>query len=151
MPTQSIKEFLQNHDVKYSTVKHTPAYTAPEIAANSHISGKILAKVVVVKLDGKFALIVEPSNQLINLELLKEQIGAKKIELASEFEFKDKFPDCELGAMPPFGELYDMDVYIADSLTKDQQIAFNGGTHSELIKMTYRDFEKLVHPKILKH
>lgn len=83
MPKSSIKEFLKNHDVKYSTVKHTPAYTAPEIAANSHISGKILAKVVIVKLDGKFAMIVEPSHQLVNLNLLKEQTGAKKIELAS--------------------------------------------------------------------
>lgn len=151
MPKQSIKEYLKNHEVKYSTVEHTPAYTAPEIAANSHISGKLLAKVVIVKLDGKFAMIVEPSNQLVNLDLLKDQIGAKKIELASEYEFKDKFPDCELGAMPPFGELYDMDVYVAESLTKDGQIAFNAGTHTELIKMKYRDFEKLVHPKILKH
>lgn len=151
MGKDAIKKFLDKNHVQYSVISHTPAYTAPEIAANSHVSGKFLAKVVIVKIDGKFAMIVEPANRKVNLKDLKELTGGRKIELASEYEFKDKFPDCELGAMPPFGNLYHMDVYVAESLTKDNQIAFNAGNHSELIKMSYADFEKLVHPNIIKH
>ncbi len=151
MPKQSVKEFLDENQIHYSIIQHTPAYTAPEIAATSHISGKFLAKVVIVKIDGKFAMVVEPANRKVNLKTLEELTGGSKVELASEYEFQDKFPDCELGAMPPFGQLYDMDVYVAEVLTKDKQIAFNAGNHSELIKMSYKDFEQLVHPNILKH
>lgn len=151
MPKLLLKEYLDKNHVNYSTIQHTPAYTAPEVAANSHIPGKYLAKVVIVKIDGKFAMVVEPAHQKVNLKSLKELTGASKIELASEYEFKDKFPDCEVGAMPPFGNLYDMDVWVAESLTKDDEIAFNACNHAELFKMSYKDFEKLVHPKILKH
>jgi Ala-tRNA(Pro) deacylase len=151
MPNQAIKEFLDNHHIKYSTIQHTPAYTAPEIAATSHVRGRNLAKVVVVKLDGKLAMVVEAAHEKVNLERLKKITSAKKIELASEYEFKDKFSDCELGAMPPFGNLYHMDVYVSETLTRDGNIVFNAGTHSELIKMSFRDFVKLVHPHILKH
>jgi Ala-tRNA(Pro) deacylase len=151
MAMQTIKEFLNNNNVNYSIIQHTPAYTAPETAANSHISGKFLAKVVIIKIDGKFAMVVEPAHQKVNLKSLKASTGGKKVELASEYEFKDRFPNCELGAMPPFGNLYDMDVYVAESITKDPDIAFNAGNHSELIKMSYKDFEKIVHPQIIKH
>jgi Ala-tRNA(Pro) deacylase len=151
MATQSVKEFLDKNHINYSIISHTPAYTAPEVAANSHISGKFFAKVVIVKIDGKFAMVVEPAHQKVNLNSLKEMIGSKKLELASEYEFKDQFPDCELGAMPPFGNLYDMDVYVAETLTRDKDIAFNAGNHTELIKMSYKDFEKIVHPHIIKH
>jgi Ala-tRNA(Pro) deacylase len=151
MPNQSIKQFLKEHDITYSTIQHTPAYTAPEIAATSHIPGKFLAKVVIVKLDNKFAIVLVPAHEKVDLEALKRSTKASKVELASEFEFRDKFPDCEVGAMPPFGELYDMDVYVAESLANDDERAFNGGSHSELIKMSYKDFEKLVHPRIIKH
>lgn len=151
MTKLSIKEFLDDNNVNYSIISHTPAYTAPEIAANCHISGKFLAKVVIIKIDGKFAMVVEPAHKKVNLKSFQETTNGKKIELASEYEFKDRFPDCELGAMPPFGNLYDMDVYVDETLTKDKQIAFNAGNHSELIKMSYSDFEKLVHPNIIKH
>lgn len=151
MAKQSVKEFLDENNVNYSVIQHTPAYTAAEIAANCHISGKFLAKVVIIKIDGKLAMVVEPANQKVNLRSLEESVGGSKVELASEYEFKDKFPNCELGAMPPFGNLYDMDVYVAERLTKDNEIAFNAGNHSELIKMSYQDFAKLVHPNIIKH
>jgi Ala-tRNA(Pro) deacylase len=151
MVKQSIREYLDQNHVNYSIISHTTAYTAPEIAANSHVSGKFLAKVVIIKIDGKLAMIVEPANQRVNLKQLKELTGCDKIELASEYEFKDKFPNCELGAMPPFGNLYDMDVYVSERLTRDKEIAFNAGNHSELIKMSFGDYEKLVHPNIIKH
>ncbi|MBA2653645.1 MAG: YbaK/EbsC family protein [Gammaproteobacteria bacterium] len=151
MAKHIVKDFLDKNHVNYSVIQHTPAYTAPEIAANCHISGKYLAKVVIIKVDDKFAMVVEPAHQRVNLKSLKELLKGSKIELASESEFQDKFPDCEVGAVPPFGNLYDMDVYVSEKLTKDDQIAFSGGKHTELIKMSYKDFEKLVHPNILKH
>ncbi len=151
MLNPSLKTFLNKNQVRYSVIQHTPAYTAPEIAANCHLSGKFMAKVVIVKIDGKFAMVVEPAHQKVNLKSLEAMCDGKKVELASEYEFQDRFPDCELGAMPPFGNLYDMDVYVADGLTQDDQIAFNAGNHKELIKMSYQDFEKLVHPHIIKH
>lgn len=151
MATQGLKEFLDDNNVHYQIISHTPAYTAPEVAASCHLSGKFFAKVVIIKIDGKFAMVVEPAHQKINLKSLEELTGGSKVELASEYEFKDKFPDCELGAMPPFGNLYNMDVYVVESLTKDHEIAFNACNHSELIKMSYKDFAKLVHPNIIKH
>lgn len=139
------------NNVEYSLISHSPAYTAPEIAAICHLPGKYLAKVVIIKVDGKFAMVVEPANKRVNFKSFAQLIGANKVELASESEFQNKFPDCELGAMPPFGNLYDMDVYVAESLTEDKQIAFNAGSHDELIRMSFKDYERLVHPNILKH
>lgn len=146
-----ITNFLDQQHIAYSLLRHTTAYTAAETAENCHISGDCMAKVVIVKLDGKLAMVVEPAHQKVNLKLLEELTHAHKVELASEYEFQEKFPDCEVGAMPPLGNLYNMDVYISPALTKNEQIIFNAGNHSELIKMSYSDFERLVHPHILKH
>jgi len=150
MPLTKIKEFLDKNNVKYVIVQHSPAYTAQEIAANAHISGRELAKTVMIKIDGKIAMAVLPANFKISFEQLKDALGAENVRLAYEQEFMDKFPDCEVGAMPPFGNLYGMDVYVAESLTEDEEIAFNACSHSELIKMKYKDFEKLVHPKVMR-
>jgi Ala-tRNA(Pro) deacylase len=151
MSNTTVKEFLDENKVNYSIITHTPAYTAPEVAAICHLPGKFLAKVVIIKVDGKFAMVVEPAHQKVNLKSFSELTGRSNVELANESEFQDKFPGCELGAMPPFGNLYDMDVYVAESLTRGNQIAFNAGSHKELIKMSFKDFERLVHPNILKH
>jgi Ala-tRNA(Pro) deacylase len=150
MPVKKIKEFLNKNKVKYVSIKHSPAYTSQEIAASAHIPGKELAKTVVVKLDGKIAMAVLPASCKIDLGLLKKASGAQKVELSGEEEFKDLFADCDIGAMPPFGNLYGMDVYADESLTGDQNIAFNAGSHTELIKLAYTDFEKLVAPKVVK-
>jgi Ala-tRNA(Pro) deacylase len=148
MPVKALKEFLDRHKVKYTTINHSTAYTAQEIAAAAHVPGKELAKTVVVKIDGKMALAVLPASQRVDFARLKELAGAKKVELASEQEFKELFPECEVGAMPPFGNLYGMEVYAAQSLAEDEQIAFNAGSHTQLIKLAYEDFERLVQPKI---
>ena len=150
MPLKRLQEFLDNHGVKYVTIRHSPAYTAQEIAQSAHIHGQDLAKTVMVKIDGKMAMAVLPASQKVDLELLREAAGAKKVELAREAEFQERFPGCEPGAMPPFGNLYGMDVYVADALTADKQIAFNAGSHTELIKTAYEDFERLVQPKVKK-
>jgi Ala-tRNA(Pro) deacylase len=144
-----LKHCLDDHHVKYMTIKHSPAYTAQEIAESAHIRGSEMAKTVVVKLDGRLAMTVLPASQKLNLNLLKQAAGARDAGLAQEAEFKDKFPECELGAMPPFGNLYGIDTYVADRLTEDEYIAFNAGTHTELIRMRFRDFEHLAEPRIL--
>ncbi|GAB4241710.1 MAG: YbaK/EbsC family protein [Acidobacteriota bacterium] len=149
MPWSQVKQFLDENQVPYVTISHSPAYTAQGIAAAAHVKGKELAKVVMIKVDGRLAMAVLPAPYKVNFDKLREAIGCREVTLAAEEEFGHLFPDCELGAMPPFGNLYGLDVYVAKSLTEDEEIAFNAGTHSELIRMAYKDFERLVKPKVL--
>jgi len=150
MPGQEVRRFLDKHNIQYVTIIHSPAYTAQGIAAAAHVVGRELAKTVMVKVGGKMAMAVLPAPFKVNFDLLREAIGSSHVELATEKEFEGMFPDCEVGAMPPFGNLYGMDVYVAETLAEDDEIAFNAGTHTELIRMNYRDFEQLVNPKILR-
>jgi len=148
MPVKKLKEFLDKEKVKYVTMKHSEAFTAQEIAASAHVPGKEMAKTVVVKLDGKMALAVLPASKKVDFQALREVAGAGHAGLATEDEFRELFPDCDLGAMPPFGNLYGMPVYVTGSLAEDEEIAFNAGSHTELIRLRYRDFERLVKPKV---
>jgi len=148
MPAQQLKSFLDKNHVKYTTIGHSPAYTAQEIAASAHIPGKDLAKTVIVKVDGEFAMAVLPASMHISLSRLRTAAGVGATELASEDEFETLFPDCELGAMPPFGNLYDMPVFVDVRLAEDEDIAFNAGSHTELVQLSYSDFDKLVHPQV---
>jgi Ala-tRNA(Pro) deacylase len=150
MPVKKLREFLDTRAIKYVSIVHSMAYTAQEIAAASHIPGKELAKTVMVKLDGKMAMAVLPASYKVDFDLLKKASGANEVELAGEEEFKDMFPECEVGAMPPFGNLYGMEVFVAESLAEDEEIAFNAGSHTELIKLSYKDFNALVQPTKLK-
>ena len=150
MPSKKLREFLDGKGVKYISIIHSKAYTAQEIAATAHIPGKELAKTVMIKVDGQLAMAVLPASYKVDFDLLTDALKADRVRLAYEQEFKDKCPDCEVGAMPPFGNLYEMEVYVAESLLEDEEIAFNAGTHTELMKMKYKDFERLVKPKILK-
>jgi Ala-tRNA(Pro) deacylase len=149
MPAKKLKEFLDKNNIKYVSIKHSPAFTSQEIAQSVHIPGKSFAKTVIVKLDKKFAMAVVPAKFLIDIDKMKEITGADFIELADEKEFENLFPGCEVGAMPPFGNLYDMDVFVAETLTRYEEITFNAGTHTEVIKLAYKDFEKLVQPKVV--
>ena len=143
MPAQKLKDFLDWHNIKYVTIRHSLAYTAQEIAASAHIAGKELAKTVMVKIDDKMAMAVLPASYKVNFDLLKKAAGAHKVELANEQEFRDMFPESEVGAMPPFGNLYGMEVFVDESLSQDDEIAFNAGSHTELIKLAYKDFEAI--------
>jgi Ala-tRNA(Pro) deacylase len=147
MPVDKLKRFLDENGVKYVVISHSRAYTAQEVAASAHIPGKELAKTVVVKIDGKIAMAVLPASYKVDFNQLCKEIGGCKVELASEKEFKDIFPDCEVGAMPPFGNLYGMRVFVAKTLTEDEEISFNAGTHTELVRMKYSDFQRLVQPE----
>ncbi|MDH3496331.1 MAG: YbaK/EbsC family protein [Gemmatimonadota bacterium] len=149
MPIRKLKQFLDEHGVRYVTVRHSPAFTAQEVAASAHISGYEMAKTVIVKVNGQMAMAVLPAPMHVDLPHLQELIGADRVELATESEFKERFAESELGAMPPFGNLYGMDVYVADRLADDEYIAFNAGTHTELIRLRYREFEQLVRPRVL--
>ncbi len=150
MPAKILKEYLDKHNVKYVTIKHSLAFTAQEIAASAHIKGKELAKTVLIKMNGKMAMCVLPASYKVNFDQLKELMSIENIRLANEVEFKDKFPECEVGAMPPFGNLYGIDVYVADILAQDEDIAFNACNHTELIQMSFKDYMKLVKPKLLR-
>lgn len=150
MPAEKLKDFLDTNNVKYVTISHSPAYTAQQIAASADIPGKELAKTVIVKIDDALAMAVLPASYKVDFDSLKEAAGAGKVELASEREFENMFPECDVGAMPPFGNLYGLPVYVAESLAEDEEIAFNAGSHTELIRMSYADFENLVKPKVVK-
>jgi Ala-tRNA(Pro) deacylase len=150
MPLQKLKEFLDSENVRYVVISHSPAYTAAGIAALAHIPGKELAKTVIVKIDGALAMAVVSASQHVDLRLLKDATFAKNVNLATEDEFKERFPDCEVGAMPPFGNLYGMPVFADEILSRDKEIAFNAGSHRELVRIAWEDFEKLVQPRVLK-
>jgi Ala-tRNA(Pro) deacylase len=150
MPVQKLKAFLDSNGVEYVTINHSKAFTASRVAASAHIPGKELAKTVMVIVDDQMSMAVLPASYRIDFCLLKEALGVGKVELASEMEFKFNFPNCEVGAMPPFGNLWDMPVYVAESLAEDEEISFNAGTHTELIKLAYKDFERLVKPVVIR-
>jgi Ala-tRNA(Pro) deacylase len=148
MPLNKLREFLDSHQIKYLLISHSAAYTAQGIAALAHVSGKRLAKTVIVKIDGVLAMAVVPAALHVDLDRLRHLTGGLAIAIASEAEFKDAFPDCETGAMPPFGNLYDMAVYADASLAENEEITFSAGTHRELVRMAWGDMVRLVNPQI---
>jgi Ala-tRNA(Pro) deacylase len=147
MALATLDRFLADNHVDYRRIMHPLAYTAQEVASAAHIPGHNLAKTVMVKLDGLLAMVVMHADQYLDLENLKRETGATQAEVAAEYEFAEQFRDCELGAMPPFGNLYGMDVYADWDLMDDNEIAFNAGSHVELVRMSFRDYERLVQPK----
>jgi Ala-tRNA(Pro) deacylase len=148
MPLSKVREFLDSHNVKYLVISHSLAYTAQGVAALTHVSGKKLAKTVIVKIDGILAMAVIPAPDHVDLDRLRILTGAQTVEIASEREFKDAFPDCETGAMPPFGNLYDMQVYADARLAQHEEITFSAGTHRELVRMHWEDLTRLVNPTV---
>ncbi len=150
MPLERLKNFLDSNAVKYVLVKHSPAYTAQELAALSHVPGKEWAKTVMVKLDGKVAMAVVPASSRVVFDLLRGASGAKAAALANEQEFRDLCPGCEVGAMPPFGNLFGMEVYVDETLAEDAEIAFNAGTFTEVMRLPFADFARLAKPKVVR-
>ena len=149
MPETKLKNFLNSRGVKYQTIEHPPTYTAAETAASAHVVDRDFAKPVIVETGGGMAMVVLPADRKIVLSDLREMLGDPHLRLADENDFITRFPDCELGAMPPFGNLYGLPVYVAESLAEEPEIAFNAGTHREAIKMSYEDYAELVQPTVL--
>jgi len=148
MSLSKVRDFLDSHHVKYLVISHSLAYTAQGVAALTHLSGKKLAKTVIVKIDGILAMAVVPASLHVNLDRLRTLAGAQAVEIATEREFKDAFPDCETGAMPPFGILYDMTVYADANLARNEEITFSAGSHRELVRMRWDDMVRLVNPLV---
>jgi Ala-tRNA(Pro) deacylase len=148
MRASRVKEFLDTNHVNYSTISHPTSYTAQGTAATAHVSGNELAKTIIVNVDGQLAMAVLPASAQLDLVAFKKLTDVRSASLASELEFDEKFPDCDLGAMPPFGNLYNIPVYVDERLSQDKEIAFNAGSHNELVLMKYEDFERLVSPTV---
>jgi Ala-tRNA(Pro) deacylase len=149
MTVSKLKAFLDEQGVPYTSIAHSPAYTSQKTAATAHVPGKELAKSVVIRVDGALALAVLPATAQVDFPKLRAVLGTEKVELVPEADFRDRFSDCEVGAMPPFGNLYDVPVYVAANLAEDEEIAFNACSHTELIRLAYADFERLVQPTVL--
>ena len=148
MPVKTLKQFLDKEKVKYVSIIHSTAYTAQEVAASAHIPGKELAKTVIVHLDGQTAMAVLPANRKVVLQDLREATGADQVKLVPEEQFKQKFPDCEIGAMPPFGDEYGVETYVEANLAADEEILIPAGTHEDSVLMAWPDYQRLAKPKV---
>ena len=145
---RKLKDYLEKNQVSYEVGIHQEVFTAQEIAAAQHVPGREMAKVVMVKADGKMVMLVLPASYRVELKKLKDVLDCKKVGMAKEKEFQDLFPDCDVGAMPPFGNLYNMEVWVDKMLTEDASIVFQAGNHIETIRIKYSDYVRLVNPKV---
>ncbi|MEE9487302.1 MAG: YbaK/EbsC family protein [Candidatus Brocadiales bacterium] len=146
---RKLKEYLDKSEAPYKVSTHQEVYTAQEVAATLHVPGKDIVKVVIVKTEGKFIMAVLPADHKVNVDKLRTVLRDPEARLATEGEFKGLFPDCDVGAMPPFGNLYNVGVYVDKSLAEDEEIVFQAGSHVETVKMKYRDFDRLVGPEVI--
>jgi Uncharacterized conserved protein len=145
-----LKQLLDSNRVHYQTIPHPVAYDAQRTAQAAHVSGHDFAKTVVVKADGQLCMAVLPASEQVHLEELRHALGAREVTLADEDELRAAFPDCDLGAMPPFGGMYGMEVFVNPRLREDEKIAFNAGSHDEVLRIRYQDFERLARPNLLR-
>ena len=144
-----LHNFLDELHAPYTTLHHNRTVTAHDTAAAAHLDNQLFAKTVMLKVDGTLAMVVMPAAYRVDLTRLSRALGGPMVELAEESEFRDAFPDCELGAMPPFGHLYGMPVYVDSRLAQQPEIAFNAGTHTEACRMPYGEFERLAQPELM--
>ena len=149
MPIRSLNEFLDENEVRYRCHNHKPTYTAQETAETLHVSGYDLAKAVLLKVDGRLVMAVMPACEKVDLDLFKRKVGAKKVKLATEDDIARMTPMCERGSLPPFGNLYGVEVIVSSTLSTDEVICFSAGSHTEDISLAYDDWEQLVHPKVM--
>lgn len=143
-----LEEYLAENNITYKTVSHPEAFTAQEIAAALHVHGKDLIKSVMLKADGRLVMAVLPASWRIDFNKVKELLNCREVRLAKEDEFRGNFPDCETGAEPPFGNLYNVETIVDKTLTADERIFFNAGNHYEAVEMDWSDFERLVRPRV---
>lgn len=149
MAATRLIQYLDEHAIKYVSTRHSPAFTAAEVAVSANVASRSFAKTIIIEIEGEPAMLVLPANRRILIHDLRDMLGTEQVKLASEAHIRDLFPDCELGAMPPIGPLYGLKVHVTASLTQEREITFNAGTHTETITMAYADFARLVHPSII--
>jgi len=150
MSEPRLQQYLHAHGIGFETIHHARTITAQDTAHSVHVDDAELAKSVMVKLGGRMAMVVLGADKRLDLTALSRATGQAPALLAEEREFAVLFPDCELGAMPPFGNLYGIDVYVDDALSQDHEIAFNAGSHTEVMRIPFALFEQLVHPRRLR-
>jgi Ala-tRNA(Pro) deacylase len=143
-----LEDYLRENRIPFETQHHPRAVTAQEVAASEHVPGKMLAKTVMVLADREMVMLALPASYQVDLGKAATALGVKEARLAEEEEFEDTFPDCEIGAMPPFGNLYGVPVYVDETLAEDETIVFRSGTHTDTMSVSYADFERLVEPTI---
>ncbi|MFQ5605851.1 MAG: aminoacyl-tRNA deacylase [bacterium] len=146
---QPIRSYLDEHKIPFEVIHHRRDYTAQETAADTHTKGKEFAKTVILYVDNNYCMAVLPATYQLDLEKIKNVLKAKEVNLASEEEISGICADCEVGAMPPLGRLYDLPVYVSHHLAEDDMITFNAGTHEDVIRMKYREFAELVQPVVI--
>ena len=145
---KKLKDYLEKNQVRYEVGYHERVYTSQEIAAAMHVPGKELTKVIMVKADGKMVMLVLPASYRVETKKLKKVFQCKRLGIAKEKDFEELFPDCEMGAMPPFGNLYNLEVWVDQILTEDEFIVFQAGSHVETLRIKYSDYARLVSPKV---
>lgn len=148
MISTRLRNLLEENGVTFEVVRHDPAFTAQQLAARIHVPGKEFVKSVVVRLDGRYAIAALPAHRLVDEKALARVAGAARCELATEAEFRDLFPECEVGAMPPVGRLYDLPTYVDEEVTRDESIVANAGTHAEAIRLRYQDLARVARPTV---
>lgn len=146
---ERLVSYLNEHQVPFQAQQHARAFSAQKIAEGEHIPGNMVAKTVIILADNKMMALVLPASYRADLNKFRAILGAKEVRLAHEEEFTDAFPDCAVGAMPPFGNLYGMPVYVEESLSKQDTIVFPDGTYTETMSLHYADFDRLVHPQVI--
>ncbi len=144
-----LRDYLAQHHVHYQVIPHVPTYTSQDTAESAHISGMRLAKTLIVDADNELKMVVMPAPYMLDMEELAESLGVNQVYLAQEKDFKSLFPRCEIGAMPPFGNLYGIEVFVSRGLANQQTFYFTGGNHEELIEMEFATFVRLVDPIII--
>ncbi len=145
---ERLEAYLQENAVPYEIQHHPVAYTAQRVADSEHLSGKLLGKVVLVVADEKLLMLVLPAPARVDWTRVAEAVGTDEVRLAHESEFARTFPDCEVGAMPPFGNLYGLPVYLDQDLAANEKLFFQAGTHDETFSIRYADFARLAQPRI---
>jgi Ala-tRNA(Pro) deacylase len=148
MATRRIKEYLDGNEARYVILHHSPAYTASEVAAAVHVPGRVFAKVLVVRLDDKLALAVVQATRDLDFALLRDAAGARTARLADEAEFAGRFEGCQRGTVPPFGHLFGMETYVERSMGHEPEVAFNAGTHTDVMVMDFDEYCRLAHPRL---
>jgi Ala-tRNA(Pro) deacylase len=148
MPAQRLKQVLDQHKIKYISINHSPAYTARETAASTFVPRREFAKTIIVDIDGEKIMAVLSASRHVDLEALRKLAQANEVRLATEDEFRELFPDCEVGAMPPFGSLYNTRVFVEEMVTEVDDLCFNAGSHEQILRMNSADFIKLEQPVI---
>jgi Ala-tRNA(Pro) deacylase len=149
MCKEKLETYLRDQQVSFEVQHHPTAYTAQDVAASEHIPSKLMAKVVIVYVDARMVMLVLPASHRVDLSRMRDELGVKDVWLAGEREIAVAFPDCEVGAMPPFGNLYNVPVYVDRLLAEDDTIVFQVGNHTNTISMKYADFSRLVKPTVV--